>query len=71
MTLDQMLDDLMMMKVIEFLDTHYIDTDYYLTDEAVELVDKGILHLEYIDNLSGADKLQWLDIDLLIKEENI
>lgn len=58
-------------KVVEFLDTHYIDTDYYLSEEARELVDKDVLHLEYIDNLPAPEMIYWLDVDKIIAEEMI
>lgn len=58
-------------KVVEFLDTHYIDTDYYLSDEARELVDKDVLHLEYIDGLPAHEMIYWLDLDKIIAEEMI
>ena len=58
-------------KVVEFLDKHFVDTDYYLNDEARELVNKDVLHLEYIDNLPAHEMIYWLDLDKIIAEEMI
>lgn len=71
MTLNKLLRDFEYERVIEFLDTHYIDTEYYLSDEARELMNKDILHIEYIDNLPAPEMIYWLDINKLIIEEQI
>lgn len=58
-------------KAIKFLEENYIDTDYYLTDEAVGLIGEGVLHLENIDKMSAPDMAYWLDLDKLILDENL
>ena len=55
--------------IIRFLDEHYIDTYYYLNEEALELIKKDLMSIEYIDNLSSIEMLNFLDISRLEIDE--
>lgn len=55
--------------VIRFLDEHYIDTEYYLNEEARALVNKDLMSIEYIDNLSSIEMINFLDISILVIDE--
>lgn len=58
-------------RVIQFLEDNYIDTEYYLSDEARELIEEGTLSIKYIENLPASDMEYWLDTEKLILTESI
>ena len=63
------MENYILKKAISFLEEHYIDTEYYLTEEARELIEEGVLHLEYIESLPAHEMEYWLNIEKLLIEE--
>lgn len=57
--------------IVDFLDTHFIDTEYYLNDEAKEMIESGEISIKYIDKLSAEKMIEYLDVERLEIEENI
>ena len=57
--------------IVKFIDEHYIDTEYYLNEEARELIEEGVLHLKNIDKMPADEMVHWLDLEKLVQEECI
>lgn len=57
--------------VINFLDNYSIDEDYYLNDEARDLVEVGLITLEELREMNSQGLIQYLDFWKLVEEEHI